>query len=94
MAQKAVDYAGPQDRLRNFRRVAAGRPELTPMIVAHIWLMKQIDAIENAVFTGNISWCWRDEHGNEGLKQRFMDARNYLLLIAACIDEQFEGKRK
>ena len=29
-----------------------------------------------------------DENGNEGLKQRIADARNYLLLLAACIEEE------
>ena len=28
------------------------------------------------------------QKGGEGLKQRFVDARNYLLLLAACLEEE------
>ena len=39
------------------------------------------------VRTGKYRWCWETEEG-EGLKQRIADARNYLQLLAACLEEE------
>lgn len=35
--------------------------------------------------TGKYDWDWETD-GGEGLKQRIVDARNYLLLLAACLE--------
>jgi hypothetical protein len=47
--------------------------------------MKHVQSIALAVRTGKYAWAWETE-GGEGLKQRIADARNYLLLLAACLE--------
>ena len=88
---KRGEYSPDEDRLLNFREVAEflGR---TPAEVALAYLMKHIQSIALAVRTGKYAWAWETE-GGEGLKQRFADARNYLLLLAACIEEA-EGEEQ
>ena len=83
---KRGEYAPNDDRLQNFREVAA-LTGLRLSEVALIWLLKHIQSIALAVRTGNYAWAWTKE-GGEGLKQRFADARNYLLLLAACLEEE------
>lgn len=83
---KRGEYAPNDDRLQNFREVAA-LTGLRLSEVALIWLLKHIQSIALAVRTGNYVWAWTTE-GGEGLKQRIADARNYLLLLAACLEEE------
>ena len=83
---KRGEYSPNEDRLQNFREVAA-LTGLRLSEVALIWLLKHIQSIALAVRTGNYAWAWTKE-GGEGLKQRFADARNYLLLLAACLEEE------
>lgn len=86
---KGKDYAADRDRLENFHQQAAfqgARPEE----VALTHFLKHVCAITKAVRERRYVWAWQTESG-EGLKQRFADARNYLLLLAACIDEAVEG---
>lgn len=82
---KAGEYTDTVDRLKNFRQVAAFQGR-TPAQVALTYLLKHVQSIALAVETGNYVWAWEKE-GGEGMKQRFADARNYLLLLAACLDE-------
>lgn len=85
---KAGEYTAGTDRLQNFREIS----QLTGLDMPHvalIYLLKHMQSISLAVRQGNITaaeWVW-EKDGGEGLKQRFADARNYLLLLAACIDE-------
>ena len=84
---KRGEYASDdEDRLQNFRQVAefAG---MKMSEVALIWLMKHIQSIALAVRSGKYAWTWTTE-GGEGLKQRIADARNYLLLLVACLEEE------
>jgi hypothetical protein len=83
---KRGEYSPNEDRLQNFREVAA-LTGLRMTEVALIWLLKHIQSIALAVRTGNYTWAWTTE-GGEGLKQRIADARNYLLLLAACLEEE------
>ncbi len=55
--------------------------------------MKHIQSIVLSIKTGSYcdKWYWNDD-GNEGLKQRISDARNYLILLAACIEEELKEK--
>lgn len=58
--------------------------------VCIILLLKHIQSLSKAVSEGNIeSWYW-EIGGIEGLKQRIADARNYLLLLAACLEESID----
>lgn len=83
---KRGEYSSNDDRLQNFREVAAFMG-LRPAEVALTYLMKHIQSITLAVRYGKYSWTWTTE-GGEGLKQRIADARNYLLLLAACLEEE------
>ena len=90
LSHKGNEYSDQGDRLLNFREVAEflGR---TPAEVALSYLLKHIQSIALAVRTGKYAWAWETE-GGEGLKQRIADARNYLLLLAACLDEEVSNK--
>lgn len=92
MSWKADAYRkGDDDVLLNFRQVA----NLTgqrPSQVAMTYLLKHIQTLAIAVKKGEYAWAWWEEEGGEGLKQRIADARNYLLLLAACIDEEDSAK--
>ena len=82
---KAEEYSSGEDRLQNFREVAlflGCRPE----DVVLMYLLKHIQSIALAVREGQLDWKWETE-GGEGLKQRIADSRNYLLLLAAALDE-------
>jgi len=83
---KRGEYAPNDDRLQNFREVATFL-ERRPAEVALAYLMKHIQSIALAVRSGKYAWTWNTE-GGEGLKQRIADARNYLLLLAACLEEE------
>lgn len=83
---KRGEYSPNSDRLQNFREVAAFLG-LRPSEVALTYLLKHIQSIALAVRSGKYTWAWNTE-GGEGLKQRFADARNYLLLLAACLEEE------
>jgi hypothetical protein len=83
---KRGEYSPSEDRLLNFRQVAA-LTGLRMTEVALIWLLKHIQSITLAVQSAEYAWTWETE-GGEGLKQRFADARNYLLLLAACLEEE------
>lgn len=85
LSWKAGEYSDGRDRLRNFREIAAfeGRE---PIDVALTLLLKHIQSIAHHVKMRKFEWAWETPQG-EGLKQRIADARNYLLLLAACIDE-------
>ena len=83
---KRGEYSPNSDRLQNFREVAAFLG-LRPSEVALTYLMKHIQSIALAVRSGEYAWTWNTE-GGEGLKQRIADARNYLLLLAACLEEE------
>ena len=83
---KAGEYTDGADRLKNFRQVAQWLGQ-HPADVALCYLMKHMQSISLAVKTGKRNWVWQTEEG-EGLKQRIADARNYLLLLAACLDEE------
>ena len=90
---KAGEYTTNQDRIQNFREIAAfigDKPiVVTPGVVALIYMLKHIQSIKNAVITGRVNWYWETPEG-EGMKQRIADSRNYLALLAACLDEKNE----
>lgn len=89
MGWKAGEYSSNTDRLQNFREIAL-LLDCSIKDVALMYLLKHIQSISLAVRTGRYCWAWETE-GGEGLKQRIADARNYLLLLGACIDEEVKG---
>ncbi len=61
--------------------------------VCVMYLMKHVQSITLAVSCDkNLKLEWGISENKEGLAQRFMDARNYLLLLAACIQDQEPSK--
>ena len=84
---KAGEYTAGQDRLLNFKQVAEFLSQ-RPAEVALAYLLKHIQSIALAVRTRKYAWAWETNRGGEGLKQRIADARNYLLLLAACLEEE------
>ena len=84
---KKQEYATNDDCLLNFRQISAFTFETMPQ-VAMFGLLKHIQSLVLAIQNNNFSnWAWTPPDGGEGLKQRIADARNYLLLLAACIEE-------
>ena len=84
MVDKGNDYTkanegAEEDRLYNFKDVAA-RTGLTPIQVWGIYFTKQINAIEKYIRTGKVA--------SEPIEERFKDARNYLALGLALIQEE------
>ena len=88
---KTGEYSDNVDRLQNFREIAefmGDKPvKITPRMLAFLYAMKHIQSIKNALVEDRINWCWEDDSG-EGTKQRLADIRNYMLLLAGCLDEE------
>jgi len=83
---KGDEYAQDVDRLQNFREI--GLFMNTSLVEPAIFgLVKQVQGIKNQLLSGHYSWSWTTPEGGEGLKQRFADARNYLLLLAGCVED-------
>ncbi len=79
---------GEADSLQNFRQVAAfeGR---SPEEVCLTYIIKHMQSLQRAVSTGEyINDWWSEERGVEGIKQRIADIRNYMLLLAAILDDK------
>lgn len=91
---KRGEYAGDVDVLKNFKQQALFN-ETTMLDICMVLAFKHIQGIQNIISgrdVRDLPWYW--ENGpKEGLKQRIADARNYLLLLAACIDESLPEKR-
>jgi len=92
---KGVEYGADFDRLLNFKEIS-DLVDMKATEVCLVLLLKHIQSITLAIKSGNYHnrWHWKDEKGNEGLKQKIADARNYLLLLAACIEDKGEESGK
>ena len=79
MYTKGTEYTlGSDDKLANFKNVAS-TTGLTPLQVWSVYFQKHIASILNYVKDGKIY--------SEPIRGRFQDARNYLALGIALIDE-------
>lgn len=78
--RKSHDYADPEGHniLSNFQRVAANLGISQEMALA-VYLQKHLDAIMTYCRTGDVS--------SEGIEGRIMDARVYLALLRAMVEE-------
>jgi len=93
MLRKRAEYSPSADVLQNFKEVSYfSEGFFTPSKIAFIFLMKHIQSIKEAIRTGNYDWVWQKENGGEGLKQRIADVINYMLLIAAALEEEQKYK--
>jgi len=90
LAWKAGEYSNEKDRLQNFREIAEFVGS-KPQDVVLLYLLKHIQSIALAVRSSDYVWAWETEAG-EGMKQRIADARNYLLLLGACMEEETSSK--
>ena len=87
---KRGEYSPNVDILQTFRKKAelSGFPAEAILAYNSLRLVRRI---VRAVETGKYAWAWETEDG-EGLKQCIADARNYLLFLAACLEEEMEAK--
>lgn len=86
---KGREYGADFDRLLNFKEISA-LTNMKSVDVCLLYMLKHIQSLVLAIKSRNYQskWYWSNTYGNEGLKQRIADARNYLLLLAACIEEE------
>ncbi len=89
---KGTEYTSGVDRLQNFREIAAFL-DMEPADVALMYMLKHVQGIKKQIQERRFVWAWEGESG-EGLKQRFADVRNYLLLLAACLDEMVDESER
>ncbi len=95
MISKGADYSNNEEALQNFKE-AAQLADTKPAHVAFIYLMKHLSAIKNVVVASacdiplqNLSWLVEsDGKIKEGTLQKISDARNYLAIIAMCLEEE------
>jgi hypothetical protein len=80
--KKGASYAGNNDRLANFKRIAE-RLGADPIKIWAVYFMKHIDAILQYVKDGTES--------PEGVYGNFIDAMNYLDLGNAILKEKASG---
>jgi len=76
---KGKEYANSSDRFANFTRLAQ-RLGISRNQVALVYLAKHMDSIDSYVRNGK-------SFSNETIRSRFVDAINYLTLLAGMIAE-------
>jgi len=79
LESKGADYASKADRLDNFKQ-AANDVGLAPLEVWSVYFLKHIAAIKAYLRDGEVQ--------SEPIRQRFIDAINYLILGLALIEEK------
>ena len=87
---KRGEYSPDEDILQTFRKKAelSGFPAEAILAYNSLRLVRRI---VRAVETGKYAWAWETEDG-EGLKQCIADARNYLLLLAALLEDKNDNE--
>lgn len=80
---KGTEYANSEDRLANFKRVAAAL-DLPPLKVCYVYFKKHLDAVEYVV-NGK-------KELSETFESRVLDARVYLMLLYALYLEELQNK--
>ncbi len=89
---KEADYSYNDERLWNFKAIA-DVVGMKPSQVALILWMKHVVAIAKHIMEETGDWAYQTVSG-EGLKQKFIDAENYLPLIAGCLEEERNPKKE
>jgi len=83
---KKGEYAQGEDRLINFRSVSLLEGRRMSQVATTL-LLNHIQRISSQINTGEYTWAmWSG--GKEGLKQKIVDAMNYLYLLAACVEAE------
>ena len=79
LRRKGQEYSGFEDRHSNFKRLAE-ELKLRPEVILWIYLKKHLDSITSYI---------RGEYtGIEPIHGRIMDARNYLALLGAMLEDK------
>lgn len=76
---KGKEYSGVGDRLGNFKRLATALG-LSPEKICLVYMVKHIEAIHSFVRDGKVY--------SEPIRGRLMDARNYIDLLLALIEDK------
>jgi hypothetical protein len=84
---KRSEYAMSDDCLSNFKATAASAG-MTPEEVCIVLMMKHVQAICKMGRDKSVRLGWGGNGAIEGASQRISDARNYLMLLAALIEER------
>ena len=79
LVTKGKEYSGTQDRLANFKNLAIDLG-LLPQQILWVYLKKHLDSICSYIREGKT-------FSTESIQGRIMDARNYLALLYAMIQE-------
>lgn len=91
---KGREYARSADRLANFKRLAEEH-SVNPETVAHILLTKHLDSI--SYFVASLERLGTLQAANATVSElimgRFVDAANYLVLLAALLVERGEREQ-
>ena len=88
LTAKRSEYAEDEDILENFRWVALAEGR-SPEEYCMTLFLKHVQGLVKAIQTGRYFWGWVNlEDGQEGLKQRISDGRNYLMLLEAILEER------
>lgn len=93
MTSKGADYSSNEEALRNFKETSK-ITGLLPSQVAMVYLLKHISSINGVVFEKtqmDVPIAWASERDGvlvEGLLQKISDARNYLAIIAMCLEDE------
>jgi hypothetical protein len=83
MRDKGKEYTvNDTDKLKNFKSIAE-RLKTFPEFILLVYLLKHMDSIRNYILDGT-------EACDEPIEGRITDARNYLLLLGAMIEEKNE----
>jgi len=83
LQRKGADYSPGDDTLACFKRTGQ-KYDISPMLVAAIYMEKHLDAIRTYIKEGRLNV--------EDLFEHTVDARNYLNLIYAIDQEGSEGE--
>jgi hypothetical protein len=75
---KGTDYSSKEDRLSNFKKLAEDLG-VSPMVIWSVYFKKHIDAILSFSKNGQVE--------SEPIRERFVDARNYLDLGLALVED-------
>lgn len=82
---KVNEYSSMENRIENFETIAA-LLNVEPCQVVMVYLMKHMQSMGKTIM-GDAPINWTFSNGEtEGLKQCILDCKNYLDLLAACID--------
>jgi len=87
LISKRSEYAMNADVLSNFRATALSCG-MEPEEVCVVLMMKHTQAICKMARDKSVRLSWGGNGATEGASQRISDARNYLILLAALIEER------